>query len=147
MHINQSLNFQHDRSTRASYRSRLSITVPANNASYPITANAADSDGTITKVDFYNGATLLNTDSTAPYSVTLAGFNLGSYTFTAVATDNSGASTTSAPVNISISQHQCWQWRSTGVLHPHRSTQHPTPDYRQQQRQSMGMEQRRPVCQ
>ena len=44
----------------------------------------------------------MTTVTAAPYSVTLAGFNLGSYNFTAVATDNSGASTTSAPVNISV---------------------------------------------
>ena len=98
------LNFQLDRFTR----SGAGITAPANNASYPIpatvtiSANAADSDGTISKVDFYNGATLMSTATVAPYSVTLAGFTAGSYTFTAVATDNNNASTTSAPVSISI---------------------------------------------
>ena len=52
----------------------VAITTPANNASFTapatiaITASAADSDGTVTKVDFYQGATLLGTDTAAPYS-------------------------------------------------------------------------------
>ena len=84
------------------------IKAPANNTSYPtpatvtISANAADSDGTISKVDFYNGASLITTVTTAPYSVTLAGFAAGSYTFTAVATDNSNAATTSSAVSITV---------------------------------------------
>ena len=86
----------------------ISIITPSDNASYPIpatvtiTANATDSDGTIRQVDFYSNAILMTTVTAAPYSVTLAGFNLGSYTFTAVATDNNNASTTSATVSISI---------------------------------------------
>src|SRR4029450_11786059 len=44
-------------------------TSPTNGAAYAapasmsLSASAADSDGTITKVEFYNGATLLNTDT------------------------------------------------------------------------------------
>ena len=100
--------FAIDRFTRASVGSRHSIITPSDNSSVilpatvTIAANATDSDGTISKVDFYSNAILMTSVTAAPYSVTLAGFNLGSYTFTAVATDNSGASTTSAPVNISV---------------------------------------------
>ncbi|MBX9851252.1 MAG: right-handed parallel beta-helix repeat-containing protein, partial [Cytophagaceae bacterium] len=50
----------------------VSITTPSNNTLAPatinITASASDADGTVTKVDFYNGATLLNSDAAAPYS-------------------------------------------------------------------------------
>ncbi|MBK6981850.1 MAG: hypothetical protein IPH30_10395 [Betaproteobacteria bacterium] len=50
----------------------VSLTAPANNASYAapanitITATATDSDGTVAKVDFYAGSTLLGTDTTSP---------------------------------------------------------------------------------
>jgi glucose/arabinose dehydrogenase len=86
----------------------VSITSPANNASYNapasivINATAADSDGSVTKVDFYNGATLLGTSTTAPYSYTWTGVATGTYALTAKATDNLNAVTTSAPVNVVV---------------------------------------------
>jgi len=73
-------------------------TSPAN---VVINANAADGDGTITKVEFYQGSTLINTDSTSPYSYTWA-TTTGSYTLTAKAYDNGGLVTTSAPMHILI---------------------------------------------
>jgi chitinase len=86
----------------------VSITSPVNNvpfnapASVTINATAADTDGTITKVDFYNGATLLNSDNAAPYSFIWANVAAGTYTLTAKATDNSGSVTTSAAVTIVV---------------------------------------------
>ena len=86
----------------------VSITAPANNANFNapatinITANAADANGTVTKVEFYNGASLLNSDATAPYSFSWAGVAAGTYTITAKATDNAGASTTSAAVTLKV---------------------------------------------
>ncbi len=86
----------------------VSLTAPAANASYTapaavtITATAADSDGTISKVEYYNGATLLGTSTAAPYSFTWSNVAVGSYTLTAKATDNTGAVTTSAAVDITV---------------------------------------------
>jgi Bacterial Ig domain/Secretion system C-terminal sorting domain len=86
----------------------VAIASPANGSSYTapasvvINANAADTDGSITKVDFYNGATLLFSDNAAPYSYTWTGVAAGSYALTARATDNLGATTTSSVVNISV---------------------------------------------
>ena len=86
----------------------VSLTAPASGASYTapasitLAANAADSGGAITKVDFYAGSTLIGTSTTAPYSTTWSNVAAGNYTLTAVATDNGGASTTSAPVNVSV---------------------------------------------
>jgi len=71
-------------------------------ATVTITASALDDDGSITKVDFYNGATLLGTDSSKPYSYTWSSISAGAYALTAKATDNSNAVTTSATVNITV---------------------------------------------
>ena len=62
-----------------------------------VTAAATDSDGTITKVDFYRGSTLIASDTTSPYSATWSNAAAGSYQLTAIATDNDGATTTSTP--------------------------------------------------
>jgi hypothetical protein len=84
------------------------ITQPTQNQSFAspsnitIAANATDANGTITKVDFYNGTTLLGTDNTAPYGFVWQNIAAGTYTITAKATDNQGASTTSSPVNITV---------------------------------------------
>jgi glucose/arabinose dehydrogenase len=87
----------------------VSITSPTNGASFSnpasvtITATASDSDGSVTNVEFFDGATSLGSDSTSPYSVatTLAP---GSHTLTAVVTDNLGATNNSSvTVNVSTS--------------------------------------------
>jgi Bacterial Ig domain len=86
----------------------VSVTAPVNNATFTapaainITANAADADGTITKVDFYNGTTLLGTDTTSPYSYSWASVAAGTYSITAKATDNLGSVTTSAAMSVTV---------------------------------------------
>jgi RHS repeat-associated protein len=72
-------------------------------ASIPITANASDQDGTIQKVDFYHGGTnLIGTATSAPYTFSWIPVVPGSYSITAVATDNQNVTTTSAPVNVTV---------------------------------------------
>jgi hypothetical protein len=86
----------------------VSLTSPAPNATFTapanitITANASDSDGTIAKVEFYKGATLITTLTAAPSTYNWTNVAAGSYSLTAVATDNSGATRTSAPVAITV---------------------------------------------
>jgi hypothetical protein len=84
----------------------VAITSPANNASvistFTIAATAADSDGTIASVKFYDGTTLLNTDTSSPYSFAWSGAALGSHVLTAVALDNGGLTTTSAVINVTV---------------------------------------------
>ncbi len=75
------------------------FTAPANIA---VTATAADSDGSIAKVEFYRGSTLITTLTTAPYSFTWTGVEPGSYALTAVATDDLGARVASAAVSIAV---------------------------------------------
>jgi predicted phosphodiesterase len=82
------------------------LTAPANGTHYligetaTVTADATDSDGTVTAVDFYADGVLLGTDTEAPYSYDLTNLQEGAYVISAVATDNDGDSTTSATRTI-----------------------------------------------
>ena len=67
-----------------------------------LSANASDTDGSVTGVEFYAGSTLVGSDQSSPYSFSWSNVPAGSYTLTAVATDNGGARTTSAPVGITV---------------------------------------------
>ncbi len=86
----------------------MSLTSPASGATYtapatiPLSAAASDTDGTITKVDFFQGAQLIASDSTNPYSASLTNAVAGTYQLTAVATDSDGATTTSVPVSVTV---------------------------------------------
>jgi Bacterial Ig domain/Right handed beta helix region len=73
-------------------------------ATITLAANATDADGTVARVDFYAGSTLIGWTTASPYAGTLAGAPAGSYVITAVARDNDGATTTSAPVTVSVAQ-------------------------------------------
>nr|WP_295872911.1 glycosyl hydrolase family 8 [uncultured Chitinophaga sp.] len=92
----------------------VSITAPANNTGYTapasvtINVTAADSDGTVKKVEFFNGSTKLGEDTTSPYSYTWNNVAAGNYSLTAKATDNGNSSTTSSAVNITVAAtHAC----------------------------------------
>ncbi len=62
-----------------------------------------DSDGRISRVRFYSGNTRLSTDTNGPnYSYTWRYVPAGTYTLKAVATDDDGASTTSATVTVTV---------------------------------------------
>ena len=87
----------------------VSLTAPANGllvgapANVTLTASASDADGTVTNVAFYANITKLADDPAAPYNFAWNGAAAGIYALTAVATDNSGASSTSAVVNLAVS--------------------------------------------
>ncbi|HET6975524.1 MAG TPA: Ig-like domain-containing protein [Pyrinomonadaceae bacterium] len=84
----------------------VNITSPANQAMLTpfsnavINASASDPDGTIAKVDFYQGSTLVGTDTTAPYSITLNNLAPGAYVLSAQATDNRAAISNSPTLAI-----------------------------------------------
>lgn len=86
----------------------VSIISPANNASFTppanigIQANASDADGSVTKVEFFNGGTKLGEVAASPWTFTWTNVGNGSYTITAKATDNRGAVTTSSPVTVVV---------------------------------------------
>ncbi|MES2296810.1 MAG: Ig-like domain-containing protein [Pseudomonadota bacterium] len=79
-----------------------SPTAPGAPATIVLTANASDSDGSVAKVDFYSGTTLLGTSAQAPYAYTVSNAGAGSYSFTAIATDNLGTATTSQPASVTV---------------------------------------------
>ncbi len=86
----------------------VTLTAPANAASYNapasivITANAADVDGTIAKVEFYNGSVKLGEDASSPYSYTWSGVAAGTYAISVKAFDDKGASTASGSVSVTV---------------------------------------------
>jgi len=86
----------------------VTLTAPAEGAVYTapasvtFTANAADADGTVKRVDFYENGNLVGSDTTSPYGFTWVTSVAGSHTLTAVATDNLDVTTTSAPVHITV---------------------------------------------
>jgi plastocyanin len=70
-------------------------------ASLTLKANVADTDGTIASVQFLQGATSLGTVTTAPFSLAVNNLAAANYSFSAIATDNGGATATnSATVNV-----------------------------------------------
>ena len=84
----------------------VAITSPAPGATVPaghitITADASDTDGSVTTVEFYDGATYLGADPTAPYSFTWTSVADGCYQIIARAIDDLGGEDTDA-VDITV---------------------------------------------
>jgi hypothetical protein len=86
----------------------VSLDAPADNAAFmgrgniQLAASASDPDGTVTAVEFYAGSTLIRSVSSAPYSTSWKPNDGGTYQITAVAIDDAGARTVSAPVTITV---------------------------------------------
>src|SRR5204862_484060 len=101
----------------------VSLTAPANGATFTapatitVSATAADADGTVAKVDFFAGTTLIGTDTSSPYSISWSNVAAGSYSLTAVATDNAGATTTSAARTITVTGLPS-PWQQTDIGSP-----------------------------
>ena len=86
----------------------VSLTSPSNGATanapatITVSANASDADGSIAKVDFYNGSALLFSDNSAPYTYTWTNVAAGTYSIKAIATDDKGANKTSGTATITV---------------------------------------------
>src|ERR1035441_7289557 len=86
----------------------VSITSPADGAmvatpgSVHVNIAAADSDGTVARVNVYANGALLGGSTASPYQLDLVCTHLGTVILTAVATDNLGLATTSAPVTVNF---------------------------------------------
>jgi len=85
----------------------VALTTPANGSvfaapsSFTLTAKASDSDGSVTNVQFLQGATVLGNSITPPYSASVNNLPAGTYTFSAVASDNDGSKATDT-ISISV---------------------------------------------
>ncbi|MFZ4768116.1 MAG: Ig-like domain-containing protein, partial [Roseimicrobium sp.] len=71
-------------------------------ANISFTATAADSDGTVARVEFYNAGTKIGEDDTAPYEFTWEAVAAGSYAVNAVAVDDTGLVTLSNVASITV---------------------------------------------
>jgi hypothetical protein len=86
------------------------LTSPVDGANYKapanitLTASVAANGHSITQVQFYNGASLLAQDATAPYSITWKSVPAGSYTLTARLIYDAGSILDSTPVNITVAK-------------------------------------------
>lgn len=84
------------------------IVTPVNNSDFiapadiNIIANASDPDGTISKVEFFNGSVKLGEDLSSPYEFIWSNVSSGTYNLTVIATDDLGATGTSEVVNIEV---------------------------------------------
>src|SRR5439155_20516958 len=79
-------------------------------ATLALTATASEADGSVTNVEFFQGATSLAKIMKAPYSVSVNNLAGGDYALSAVATDNSGVRATNSitihvvtPVAVALS--------------------------------------------
>lgn len=88
----------------------VSITAPVTdscftaNSTIALTANATDADGIITSVQFYNGAALLGSGTAVgdDYTFNWTSVPEGTYLITALATDDSTATTISTAITIKV---------------------------------------------
>ncbi|WP_432834820.1 glycoside hydrolase family 6 protein [Dactylosporangium sp. CA-092794] len=71
-------------------------------ATVGLAASATAPGSTVSKVEFYNGATLLGTDTSSPYTFSWANVAAGSYSLTAKVYNAANVTATSAPVSISV---------------------------------------------
>jgi len=89
----------------------VAVTAPAAGASLTgpvgviITATAADTDGSVTNVQFFDGATALGAVAAPPFNFR-ANLGVGNHELTAKATDDRGAVSSSSPVSVTVVEAQ-----------------------------------------
>jgi hypothetical protein len=102
----------------------VTLTQPPNGATFTapatvsLAATASDSDGTVAKVEFFNGTTKLGEDTTAPYTFTWSGVAAGTYSLTARATDNLGGTATSSASTITVNASTTNQPPTASITSP-----------------------------
>ncbi len=76
--------------------------IVANAATLSLSAAASDPDGSIARVDFYEGSKLIGSRSASPYALTTSRTTPGRYVFSARAVDNQGASAASSEITVTV---------------------------------------------
>ena len=109
-----SANLESDYSNEAIYTNvvlappTIVLTSPANNAAYAapasvsLAASVTANGHSISRVQFYNGTTLLGADTNAPYAFTWSGVAAGSYSLTAQVVYDSGSTVASTAANVTV---------------------------------------------
>ena len=88
-------------------------------AEITINADASNINGSITKVEFYNGSNKLGEDHSSPYSYTWNIDQVGTYQLTATATNDNGAVMYSSPVWVIVTDSSSdgeYVWHSYDVV-------------------------------
>ena len=89
-------------------------------ADVQIGASVTTNGHTITKVQFYNGATLLGETPSTPYKFTWTSITAGTYSLTAQVVYDAGSSVASAPVSLSVNPAPAlpapWQTADIGTV-------------------------------
>ncbi|MGA2176288.1 MAG: immunoglobulin domain-containing protein [Verrucomicrobiota bacterium] len=86
----------------------ISVSLSANNTSLSapgqvtLTAQASEVNASISEIDFYEGQNLIGGAFGSPAALALQNLAPGTYSFTAVATDNNGAVRSSTPVTVTV---------------------------------------------
>jgi hypothetical protein len=72
-------------------------------ATLTVSADASDADGSVAKVEFFANGTLIGSATASPYRVIWDAVAAGNYAVVARATDDRGATSNSAAVNVTVS--------------------------------------------
>jgi uncharacterized repeat protein (TIGR02059 family) len=97
----------------------------ASPATFEIEVSATDPDGVVNKVELYNGTDLLAVLTAEPFTYVWKDALAGTYSITAVATDNSNAVTRSAPVAFTVEKTAIYDVNSEIVnLYPNPNDGH-----------------------
>ena len=106
----------------------VTLTAPASGSTFTapatltLSATASDPENRLSKVDFYNGSTLLGSDTTAPFSFTWQSVAAGTYQLKAVASDADGGSASSAIASITVgtatTSTKPWRSRRLSIMRP-----------------------------
>jgi hypothetical protein len=89
-------------------RPEVSLTSPTSGQAFaagsdvPLEAQATDADGSISRVDFYAGTTLIGSASVAPWRFTWVDAPIGAHNLSATAFDDQGAQRTSSAATITV---------------------------------------------
>lgn len=77
-----------------------------------ITADAKDEDGQVVKVEFFRDGTSIGSNSSAPFEIALPDAQPGTYSFTAIATDNEGATGEASPISVTVNEVTVDEWQA-----------------------------------
>ena len=83
-----------------------------------LTADAIDSDGSVSSISYYANGSLIGSATTAPYSVDWSPSSTGDVTLTAQVTDNGGASNSSVAYTVHVVNEIIQTAYPNGTPHP-----------------------------